>query len=113
MGFCRILNIEYLHKIASISITIDKKFHKMGYGQESINLLLDYAFNYLNMYNIMLIVYSFNVSAIKCYERVGFKKIGSRTKSRYLNGEWYDTIYMEILKDDFKTNYIKNKTDYK
>lgn len=112
IGGCRIFNTEYLHRTANTSIVIDKSFQNKGYGEEALNLLLDYAFNYLNFYNILLTVYSFNIPAIKCYEKVGFKQIGKRTKSRYLNNKWYDIIYMEMLKDNFKKDYIVNKKNY-
>lgn len=112
IGACRVFNTEYLHRTASASIIIDKPFQNKGYGEEALNLLLDYTYNYLNFYNILLTVYSFNAPAIKCYEKVGFKQIGKRTKARYLNNKWYDIIYMEMLKDDFKKDYIKNKIVY-
>lgn len=112
IGHCRIFNTDYLHRTANIFLTIDKLFQKKGCGQEALKLLLDYAFNYLNFYNLMLTVYSFNIPAIECYKKIGFKEIGKRTKSRYTNGNWYDIIYMEILKDNFSGNYIKNKINY-
>ena len=112
IGYCRIFNAEYLHKIASVSIILDNKFQKNGYGVEALDLLLEYAFNYLNFYNMMLTVYSFNAPAIKCYEKVGFVEFGRRSKSRYLNNKWYDTIYMEIVKDNFNKDTIKNKINY-
>lgn len=32
-----------------------------------------------------------------------FKKYGERHNSIYRNGKYYNTIYMEILKSDFKS----------
>lgn len=112
IGYCSIFNTNHLHKTANITITIDKLFHREGYEEESIRLLLDYTFNYLNLYNIMLTAYSYDLVAIRCYEKVGFKKFGERTNSRYINGKWYNEIYMEILKDDFNGDYIRNKINY-
>ncbi len=72
-------------------------------------MLLDYGFNYLNLNNIMLTVKSFNERAINCYQKVGFKEIGRRRKSYFLNGKYYDDIYMDILAEEFKESYIRNK----
>ena len=44
----------------------------------------------------------FNKRAIKCYEKVGFKKFGIRRQAYYLKGKFYDEIYMEILRDEYK-----------
>ncbi len=72
-------------------------------------MLLDYGFNYLNLHEIQLDVMSFNERAIRCYEKAGFKQYGRRRESEYVNGKYYDRISMDILKSEFKENYIKNK----
>ena len=57
----------------------------------------------------MLSVMSFNERAIACYKKVGFKEIGRRRKGYFLNGKYHDEIFMDILKDEFKGDCIKNK----
>ena len=52
---------------------------------------------------------SFNERAINCYKKVGFKEYGRRRESYFLNGKYYDHIYMDILAREFDGNYIKNK----
>ena len=52
---------------------------------------------------------SFNDRAIACYKKVGFKEIGRRRQSYFLNGKYHDEIFMDILKDEFKGDCIKNK----
>lgn len=52
-----------------------------GYGTETLKLLISYGFDYLNLNNIMLSVYSFNGNAISCYKKVGFKEIGRRRET--------------------------------
>ena len=110
IGNCGITNINIKDRIGVLGIFIGEEDKRgKGYGTEVINLLLDYAFNYLNLNNIMLIVKSFNDTAINCYKKVGFKEIGRRRQSYYLNGKYYDDIYMDILKEEFTGSYIKNK----
>ena len=99
-----------INRTAILGIFIgEKKEQNKGLGAETIKLLLDYGFNYLNLHEISLEVYEFNKRAIKCYEKVGFKECGRKRESKYLNGKYYDIITMDILKSEFKGNYIKNK----
>lgn len=110
IGNCSIMNINYQNRIGTVGIFIgDESNRNNGYGAETLKLLLDYGFNYLNLNNIMLTVKSFNERAIKCYEKVGFKEFGRRRESYFLNGKYYDDIHMDILASEFKGNYIKNK----
>lgn len=110
IGNCSLVDINYQNRIGTVGIFIgDESNRSKGYGTEALNLLLDYGFNYLNLNNIMLIVKSFNEGAIKCYKKVGFKEFGRRRESYFLNGKYYDDVYMDILASEFKGSYIKNK----
>ena len=110
IGSCGIFEINQQDRCAEIGLTIgDEKNRSKGYGAEVLRLLLDYGFNYLNLNNIELGVMSFNERAIACYKKVGFKEYGRRRESYFLNGKYYDTIYMDYLAREFKGDYIKNK----
>ena len=102
LGNISLGKIDEINRTAELGIFIgDENYLSHGYGSEAIMLLLDYAFKYVNMNNIMLKVYDFNKRAIKAYEKCGFKTFGIWKKSHYFNGEYGDEIFMNILKEDF------------
>lgn len=110
IGTIGLLNINHLQRTAVLGIFIgDKTSRNKGYGTESIKLLLDYGFNYLNLNNIKLDLMEFNERALACYKKCGFKEYGRRRKCNFINGKYYDTIEMDILRDEFKGNFIRNK----
>jgi RimJ/RimL family protein N-acetyltransferase len=107
IGNCGFLNIEHVNQTAETGIFIgNKKFWNKGYGTEALSLLIDYGFKALNFHNIMLKVYEYNKSAIKCYEKIGFIPIGKRRDALYRNMERHNIIFMDILANEF---YEKNK----
>lgn len=102
IGSCGLDNIHETHRCATLGIMIgDKSYHNKGYGHEAIRLLLDFAFNFLNMHNIVLWVYDDNARGIACYKSVGFKECGRRRQANRLNGQWRDIIFMDILEEEF------------
>jgi RimJ/RimL family protein N-acetyltransferase len=110
IGNCGFNKIDYQHRKGTVGIFIgNEKNRSNGYGTETLRLLLDYGFNYLNLNNIMLTVKSFNERAINCYKKVGFKELGRRRECYFLNGKYYDDVYMDILANEFQKSYIKNK----
>ena len=110
IGNCGIMNINHINRSAEVGIFIgDENKRNNGYGTESLRLLLDYGFNYLNLNNIHLGVKTFNERAIACYKKVGFKEYGRRREAYFLNGKYYEDVFMDILAREFKGNYIKNK----
>lgn len=102
IGYCDLYEVNFKDQIATLGILIgDKNNRNKGFGTESVKLLIEYAFNSLNINNIMLTVKSFNENAIHCYKKIGFVEIGRRHKCYYANGGKHDIIYMEILKEEY------------
>jgi len=110
LGTIALERIDNINRKATLGIFIgESNTRNKGYGTESIKLILDYGFNYLNLNNIDLRLMSFNDRAYRCYEKCGFKEFGRRRNSIYINGKYYDEIYMDILAEEFVESYIKNK----
>lgn len=110
IGTVGLEDLNWIEKSATLGIFIgDKDFRSNGYGTETINLLLDYGFNYLNLHSINLTLLSVNERAHKCYLKCGFKDVGKYRNKIYVNGKYYDELIMDILDSEFKGNYIKNK----
>ncbi|WMJ76060.1 MULTISPECIES: GNAT family N-acetyltransferase [unclassified Sedimentibacter] len=102
IGNCGFHGIMQLRQCAEVGLFIgDEENRSKGYGQDALDLLVSYGFDYLNLNNIMLKVFSFNERAISCYKKVGFKEIGRRRESYYLKGKFYDDVYMDILKKEY------------
>ena len=102
IGSCSFHDLDKMWGNATVGILIgDKENRGKGYETEALKLLIGYGFDYLNLNNIMLNVYSFNESAIACYKKVGFKEIGKRRKALVIKNKRYDIIYMDIIKDEY------------
>lgn len=103
LGNCGIDALKQLDQCASVGIFIGEEENRgKGYGSEALHLLVSFAFDYLNLNNIMLCVFDFNERAIACYEKVGFREIGRRRQSHYVKGKLYDEVFMDILKSELR-----------
>ena len=109
MGNVSLFDINQIHRTALMGVFIgDEENRGKGMGKESIKLILEYGFKILNLNNVMLNVFSFNEKAIEAYKSVGFKEIGKRREAHFINGQYFDEIYMDILEKDFKSNYLNS-----
>ena len=97
IGNCGSCDINHLHQKGEVGLFIGEEENRSkGYGTEALSLLVEYGFNYLNLKNIMLKVFSFNKRAIKSYEKIGFKVFGKRTEDYYLKILSHLIIWQEI-----------------
>jgi RimJ/RimL family protein N-acetyltransferase len=102
------MDINHINGTAMFGIVIgEKEYWSKGFGTEATKLILDYGFNILNLHNIMLGVFDFNKRAIASYKKIGFKEIGKRRGDRLIAGKRYDTIFMDILAEEFESPFIK------
>jgi RimJ/RimL family protein N-acetyltransferase len=102
-----LFDINHIDRCAMMGIGIgEKNYWGKGYGQEALNLILDYGFNLLNLNNIMLGTFEFNQRSISAYKKVGFKEIGRRRQGMIIAGKKYDVIFMDLLAVEFQPLYV-------
>lgn len=110
IGTVSLEKIDHINRCATLGIFIgDEEYRNNGFGTEAIKLILEYGFKYLNLRNIRLSLMEFNDRALKCYKKCGFKEYGRRRKCKFVDGEYYDSIEMDILAEEFNENVIRNK----
>jgi RimJ/RimL family protein N-acetyltransferase len=107
-------HISHKNRTCELGIFIGSSSYRgQGYGSEAIQLMLDYAFNYLNMHTVYLYYLSCNERARRCYEKCGFKYRGHFREAIFVNGKYYDKCMMDITEGEFRSQkqggYILNK----
>lgn len=73
-----------------------------GIGSAAAKLILDYAFEVLKLNRVYLRVFDYNKSAIRSYEKAGFKYEGTFKDDVIIEGKPYNIVYMAILSDEWK-----------
>ena len=102
IGNCGLIDVNHLCRTCEIGLFIGNRAHwGRGYGPEAMQLLMQYAFSYLNMRSIMLRVYSYNERAIAAYRKIGFRDVGRWRKAMPREGAEHDIIFMDVLDDEF------------
>ncbi len=102
IGNCS-FEIDWKNRVGLAGIVIgEKEYHNKGYGTESLKLMIQYAFDELNLNRMELEVYSHNPRAKSCYEKVGFKQEGKRRQAIFKNGRYQDAIGMGLLKEEWE-----------
>lgn len=103
IGHCELYIMESTVKIDRLLIG-DPSMKGKGLCSEIIKLLLEYGFNILHRQEIELNVFDWNVAAIRCYEKAGFKKNPGKTMEFEVNkGNRWTAINMTIDKHYFES----------
>ncbi len=103
IGTTLLTEIDHRHRTASFGLVIgERDCWGKGYGTETARLMLDYAFNALDLHNVMLTMQAYNKGAMRAYEKAGFRIVGRRREAHKLGGRLYDEIFMDCLATEFE-----------
>lgn len=100
IGTISLVNIDMRNKKAELGrLYIDPQYRKGGFGFEVINILLQYAFDHLNLNKIYLEVFSHNTNAKTLYIKSGFEYTGTLKQHIFKSGNYCDVDIFSILKN--------------
>jgi len=104
VGTLGIENIDYRNSHAEyVRHIIDKAHRRNGYAYEAEILLLQYAFNYLNLNKIYCKAFCDNNEVIKLHQKTGFKEVGVWKEHIFRNGSYRDVLLLEVLRQEWIT----------
>lgn len=97
VGAIDLYDVDFRNGNAAVGILIgDKQHMKKGYALESLDLLIEYARDFLALHNLYCSIQATNLDSIKLFENAGFEKIGVR-KEWFLNkGQRIDEISFQL-----------------
>jgi RimJ/RimL family protein N-acetyltransferase len=102
IGFVVLFNIKWSNQSAEMAIGIGvPEYRGRGYGSDALRLILNYAFNELNLHRVELTVIDYNTGAIRAYERAGFVREGVKRQAIQRGGQRFDLIAYGILRDEW------------
>jgi aminoglycoside 6'-N-acetyltransferase len=93
---------EPKYKYAAIDVFLDPALHGRGLGSAAVRQLADLLIDERGHHRITIDPAVANLQAIKAYEKVGFRPVGTmREYERDVGGTgWHDCLLMELLADD-------------
>jgi RimJ/RimL family protein N-acetyltransferase len=101
IGNCGLEAIERDNGVATFGILIgEADCRGKGLGEEATRTLCRFAFDEMGLHKIRLDVYASNASAVRTYERVGFRREGVLREEAYRGGRYIDVLRMGLLREE-------------
>jgi RimJ/RimL family protein N-acetyltransferase len=99
IGNIKIGPINQSHRYADVGVIIgEKSFWGKGIAAEAIKLVVDYAFNSLDLHKLTAGAYRCNSRSIKAFQKAGFSIEGVRKKHCLCNGNYVDSVLLGIVR---------------
>ena len=111
IGACRLHHLSEADRSGTFAIGIfDVSRLSQGIGTEAGELVLAYAFDVLGLHRVDLKVLDYNLRAIRCYEKCGFRKDGLLRENAFIEGKYASDWVMSILEHEWRERVANGQT---
>ena len=102
VGNIKLGPIDWVHRRGTLGILVgDQTAWGKGTGTAATRLMVEYAFDRLDLRRVDLGVYADHAAAIRLYERVGFRVEGRFREDVYHDGAYRDRLWMGLLRSEY------------
>jgi RimJ/RimL family protein N-acetyltransferase len=99
-GFNRMARQRAMHRGEIVQVYVNSKYRGQNIGEKLIRRALDYAFTLDGIEQVQLSVIANNQTAIKLYEKLGFKTFGVQPRYFKVGDIYLDQQFMQLFKRD-------------
>ena len=104
IGTISLVDLDFRNRNAELGrVLIGVAEHRgKGYGHEMASLVIEYAFDHLNLHKVFCEVLTANEAASKLYRRLGFVDEGVLRQHVYKSGDYRDVTLLALFRKTFR-----------
>lgn len=98
IGWAGIYEINWISRNGELRFFLgDKKYRRKGLTTEAVSLLIDYAFNKLNLHRVYGGANKENLGSVKIFKKLNFVSEGTSKEAYFRNGKYYDLVRFGLI----------------
>lgn len=102
LGFIELSDIDWVNRVAETGSWLGlPEYRGKGYGPEAKHLILEYAFDHLQLHAIFATVWAPNVRSAAAVTRQGYKPAGRLKWDDHKDGVYHDLLMFDLLREDW------------
>lgn len=102
IGSTSLMRINFHSRFAEVGAGIgEPAYWGGGYGSDAMLLLVEYAFDWLDLRRLWLRTSARNTRAQRQVERCGFRLEGRNRAAEFVDGCFYDNLFYGLLRDEW------------
>lgn len=104
VGTCTLASIDIENRRAEVGFALGRNYWKQGYMVEALPVLVNFAFEELDLHRLEGDVDPRNLASIRALERLGFSREGLLRERWIVNGEICDTVFYGLLRREWRAS---------
>lgn len=111
IGTIDLFDFEPFHQRAGVGVLIGADEHRrMGYAEETLRVLAEYAFKLLQLHQLYANVAVSNEASIALFEKCGYRAAGTKKDwIRRYPDTWEDEVTLQLMREDWEKEVDSNE----
>ena len=106
LGACGLLDLHWPARRARLGICLlDGRHWKADIATEAVQLLLQLAFDNLNLERVSISLTALDDPALRCLRSLGFMREATHRQAWFLGGVYHDVLEMSVLVNEWRHRY--------
>lgn len=97
VGCIDLFEFDPKNRRAGVGILIDKQFRKQGYASESVDIIINYAKNVLNLHQLFCNITEDNKKSLDLFTKKGFAIAGGKKQWVWKEDHWLDEHFLQLI----------------
>ena len=97
IGTIDLYDFEPAHRRAGVGVLIISEERGKGYASEALELLIDYAFNTLNLHQLFSHISSSNIVSLNLFAKHKFEMAGLKKEWLLIDNQWVDEYILQRI----------------
>lgn len=97
IGCIDLFDFDPTHKRAGIGILIDDNEQNKGFASIALDLIIDYAFNTLNLHQLYCNIEEDNKKSLSLFKKKHFQEIGVKKDWNLRDGKWINEYSLQLI----------------
>lgn len=97
IGMIDLYDYDPKNKRAGVGILILNNYQGNGYASDALQIIIKYAFNQLDIYQLFASIGSENHKSIKLFESAQFKVSGIKKDWNFYKGKFHDELFLQLI----------------
>lgn len=98
VGTIDIFDFNPIHHRAGLGILIREDERRKGFASETLDLVLDYCFDKLELHQLYANIIPDNFKSRQLFESKNFKQIANKKEWLFINNKWTDELLYQLIK---------------
>lgn len=101
IGMVDLYAFEPFHMRSGIGIMIHEDFQNNGYGSEAIDLIIEYAFGFMNFKQLFCEITIDNPTSLALFTNKGFQLTGTRKEWVRRGNKFIDAHFLQLINKEY------------